>query len=228
MTHKGDSASLAALLEGARAFRRKEYLGDRQVMAGLAAAQTPDVMMVACADSRVDPAVVCGAGPGTLFMVRNVANLVPARNEAAQHGNSVRSALEYGVRVLCVSHVVVLGHAGCGGIAALIDSACGRPPELEFLGPWLETAGGVCEQVLEDLAGGGEPGLTAESLRGRAGLVERRAVRNSVDNLRTYPWIRERLEAGTLALHGWWFDLRDGRLWTSHPDTGAFRPAEDA
>ena len=219
---------IAALIEGARTFRQAEYLGRRDVMPRLAAAQHPDVMMIGCADSRVDPATICGAGPGDVFVVRNIANLVPAHDARDGRGDSVRAALEYGVKALGVSHVVVLGHSDCGGIKALIDAACGAPPKFEFIGSWLEIAGGVCDEVLAELSTEGERRPTADELRVRTALVERRSVLNSIENLRSYPWVRERIAAGTLTLHGWWFDLHDGRLWTAHSQTGTFEPVETA
>ena len=221
--------ALAALIAGARTFRRREYLGNRDLMPRLAAGQHPVVLLIGCSDSRVDPALICGAQPGDVFTIRNVANLVPAyvSGEAAANdglGHGVRAALEYGVKALGVSHVVVFGHAHCGGVKAMIDTARGKPPAFEFIGPWLNVAAGVCDQVLAELAAEHGRDVDADDLAVHAALVERRSVLHSLDNLRTYPWIQERIEAGALAVHGWWFDLDDGRLWATHPRTGAFLP----
>lgn len=223
------SGALAALIDGARTFRRREYLGNRDLMPRLAGGQHPAVLLIGCSDSRVDPALICGAQPGDVFTIRNVANLVPAYvsgEDAANGGpgHGVRAALEYGVKALGVSHVVVFGHAHCGGVKAMIDTARGKPPAFEFIGPWLNMAAGVCDQVLAELAAEHGRDVDADDLAVHAALVERRSVLHSLDNLRTYPWIQERIEAGALAMHGWWFDLDDGRLWATHPRTGAFLP----
>ena len=221
--------ALAALIDGARTFRQREYLGNRDLMPRLAAGQHPAVLLIGCSDSRVDPALICGAQPGDVFTIRNVANLVPAHvsgQDAANDGlgHGVRAALEYGVKALGVSHVVVFGHAHCGGVKAMIDTARGKPPAFEFIGPWLHMAAGVCDQVMAELAADRGRDVDADDLAVHAALVERRSVLHSLDNLRTYPWIQERIEAGALAVHGWWFDLDDGRLWVTHPRTGAFLP----
>ncbi len=110
----------------------------------------------------------------------------------------------------------------------MIDAARGAAPESGFIASWVAIARTVPGQVLAELAAGGQANLTADALPARAAVVERRSMLNFIDNLRGYPWIRERIEAGALAVHGWWFDLDDGRLWTTHPETGAFLPIEPA
>ena len=222
------TGGLGALVEGALTFRKNEYRSGRTLMPRLAAGQHPGVMMIGCSDSRVDPALICGAGPGEVFTVRNVANLVPPCDAGGGRGDSVRAALEYGVQTLGVSHVVVFGHAHCGGVRAMIDTARGAAPESGFIASWLAVAGTVPAQVLAELAAGGRMDPTADALPACTAVVERRSIMHSIDNLRGYPWIRERIEAGTLAVHGWWFDLDDGRLWATRPETGAFLPVEPA
>lgn len=219
---------IAALVEGAQTFRKTEYCGDRNCMPRLAAGQHPDVMMIGCSDSRVDPGLICAARPGDVFLVRNVANLVPAYNTGHGRGDSVRAALEYGVKALGVSHIVVFGHSGCGGIKAMIDTVRGIPSEFEFVAPWMRIADTVCDRVLAELASDEGRDTTADELQAHTVRVERRSVVNSIDNLRSYPWIRDRSEAHALTLHGWWFDLEDGRLWAADPETGAFLPVEAA
>ena len=214
----------ARLAEGALAFREREYAGGASLMPGLARGQRPRALVIGCMDSRVDPAHVLGVGPGDAFVVRNVANLVPPYDGAGP-GGSVRAAVEFAVRAFDVRDIVVLGHARCAGVAALVDAACGRePPDLEFLGPWLELAGSVCGHALADLAAAGIGVAGPDGLNAHAARVERRSVSDSIANLRGYPWIRERIAAGALAVHGFWFDLDDGRLWATDPSTGAFLP----
>ena len=216
---------MSILVKGAQAFRKREYEGDESLMPELAVGQNPQILVIGCSDSRVDPALLWGARPGELFTVRNVANLVPPYRprEAPMHGAGVMAAVEYGVKSLAVSHIVVFGHAHCGGIAAAIDAALGVDlPEFEFLSPWLATADTVCREVLSCISKE-EIGGAAEI----APLVEQRSILNSLTNLRSYPWIRQRVDGGDLALHGWWFDLDTGHLWAANPDTGVFHPLED-
>ena len=214
--------SLSILLNGARAFRQTEYESDRTLLARLSQGQEPDVLIVACSDSRVDPALVFGVRPGDIFVVRLVANLVPSRRPGDAMAHGVMAAVEYGVKALGISHVVVCGHSHCGGIRAAMGVARGRElPPFECLGPWVALADTACREVLaEDSAG-------ERSEAKMAAAAERRSVLKSLANLRSYSWVRERLERGDLALHGWWFDIHTGRLWTADPETGAFRPAPD-
>ena len=177
------------LLAGFAAFRAAAF--DTEHFRALAReGQKPRLLVIACSDSRVDPAILFGAQPGELFVVRNVANLVPPyQPDGHYHGTS--AAIEFAVRDLGVAGIVVLGHSSCGGIAAL---ATDGGAEREFIGPWISLAAHACDH------------------HGSAAR-EQASIRRSVENLRSFPWIAEREAAGALALHGWWFDLAEGRLW---------------
>ncbi len=217
---------MANMIEGALAFRRDEYKGDKGLMPKLAGAQHPEILMIGCSDSRIDPALICGTKPGDIFTIRNVANLVPPYDFDNGRGHGVRAAIEYGVKALKVSQIIVFGHAQCGGIKAAIDTAAGQAPEFDFIGPWLTIAEKSCDQVLTDKESGERKSMTIEQLKDYAYLVERQSVLNSIDNLKSYPWIKERVDAGELTLHGWWFDLESGDLWVTHPENGEFLPVE--
>ena len=187
------------LLEGYRRFRTAIWPSERTRYEGLATkGQRPQTLVVACSDSRVDPTTVFGAAPGELFIIRNVAGLVPVyQPDGGCHGTS--AALEFGVRVLKVARIVVLGHGRCGGVQAMVD---GAPPEAgDFVAPWMAAAA----QALEDTpCGGGHDDALAQ--------CELAVVRLSVSNLLTFPWIREPVEAGVLTLHGMQFDIHTGVL----------------
>lgn len=177
------------LLDGFAAFRAATFETAR-FRALAREGQKPRLLVIACSDSRVDPAILFGAQPGELFVVRNVANLVPPyQPDGHYHGTS--AAIEFAVRDLGVAGIVVLGHSSCGGIAAL---AAEGGTAREFVGPWMSLAAHACAH------------------RGSAAR-EQASIRRSIENLRSFPWIAERETVGTLALHGWWFDLEDGRLW---------------
>lgn len=191
-------AETEQLIEGFRRFRRRYFSGERSVYERLNEGQTPSTLVVACCDSRVDPAIIFEADPGDLFVVRNVANLIPPyERDHGTHG--VSAALEFGVCVLGVRAVIVLGHARCGGIRALLDGAGG-----EFLPQWMAVAAPARDRVLA----AGEA-LDADA---RERACELAAMRISLDHLREFPWIASRTAAGSLELHGWYFDLERGEL----------------
>ena len=211
--------SYTVLLRGVRLFHQTEYEGDRSLMARLSQGQDPDILIIACSDSRVDPALIFGVRPGDIFVVRVVANLVPPRRPGDATAYAVMAAVEYGVKALGVSHLVVCGHSHCGGIKAAMDTARGQePPPFECLGPWLELADGACREVLAEDSEGERTDAEA------ATAAEQRSVLKSLANLRSYAWIQDRLERGDLTLHGWWFDIDTGKLWSSDVETGVFQP----
>ena len=187
------------LIDGYRRFRETDWPERRGLFERLAErGQRPRALVVACSDSRVDPGMVFGAGPGELFVVRNVANLVPPfAPDAAYHGTS--AALEFGVRALEVADIIVMGHAMCGGIAALVHGA--PNPSFHFLGGWIGMAGVARDRV-----------LACTPVDQAQQACEYEAVRLSLGNLMTFPWIREAVRDGRLALHGTYFDIRTGIL----------------
>jgi carbonic anhydrase len=195
------------LVAGFRSFRARYYEQSPERMHELSThGQSPTVMVIACSDSRVDPALLLGAEPGDLFTVRNVANLVPPYTpDSNYHGTS--AALEFAVRDLKVHHIVILGHSACGGIQALRDAAAGAPAEREFIAPWMDIAAAACP--CED--GRDVPDQPT---------VEHESVRISLTNLRSFPWVDERIRTRELTLHGWWVDLVGGHLCEIKPEGG--------
>lgn len=187
-----------ALIAGYRRFRADTWPHRRQLFAQLAEhGQHPRAMVVACADSRVDPAMIFDAGPGEIFVVRNVANLVPpCQPDGAFHGTS--AALEFGVVVLGVRDLIVMGHGLCGGVRALLDGVAEAPTG--FIGPWIRLAEPARIRTLA--CHPADPQLTCEQ----------ETVRLSLDNLLTFPWIAARVADGRLRLHGVHFDIRSGIL----------------
>jgi carbonic anhydrase len=187
------------LLEGYRRFRATTWPAERTRYETLAAeGQTPETLVVACSDSRVDPQTVFGARPGEIFVVRNVAGLVPPY-EMDGHYHGTSAALEFGVRVLKVRQVVVLGHAQCGGIRAMVE---GAPDEArDFVEPWMTIARPVLGNVPGDVA-------SAD----RLDRCEAAVIRLSLANLLTFPWIEEAVAARRLQLHGFRFAIRTGVL----------------
>ena len=190
------------LLDGYRRYRNSTAWSQQSsIFRDLAATgQSPKYMVVACCDSRVQPDVLFDVDPGEMFVVRNVANLVPPyAPDSDNHGTS--AALEFAVRVLKVEHIVIMGHSLCGGIDALLrDPEGGRT---DFIGPWMAIAATARMRALAE-----KPHSHAEA----RSLCEHESIRVSLENLMTFPWVRERVEAGLLQLHGLLFDVETGDL----------------
>ena len=203
------------LLDGYGRFRAGRLESERARYRRLAeAGQRPRTMIVGCCDSRAAPEIIFDAGPGQLFVVRNVANLVPPyAPDGDYHGTS--AALEFAVQVLEVETILVLGHGRCGGIQAALSPEAPPLSPGDFIGRWMSLAERAA-RVLEKGGDGGEDRQTA---------LERLSVRLSIDNLRTFPFIADRERAGRLALHGAWFDIASGELWVLEPSTSEYRPA---
>lgn len=192
-------------MDGYHRFRGNQWPERRRMFEGLAdLGQQPRAMVVSCADSRVDPGMIFDAGPGELFVVRNVANLVPPYTpDSGYHGTS--AALEFGVRVLEVNELLVMGHGLCGGVRAMLQ---GVPPEAsDFVAGWIGIASRARDRA-----------LACDDGMDRQLCCEQETVKLSLDNLMTFPWIAERVASGCLHLHGAHFDIRTGQLSLLGPD----------
>lgn len=191
------------LMRGYRRFRDDKYERKRLLIEDLVLrGQHPEVAVVACSDSRVDPAILFQADPGDLFMVRNVANLVPPmEEEGTYHGTS--AALEFAVLGLSVKHIVVLGHAHCGGIKMMMEP---QPYDsaFKFVPAWVSMLNAAHRRVRATMSN------ASEAARTRA--CEQNAVLVSLENLTTFPWVRDRIDAGELQLHGWYVDIAEPEL----------------
>jgi carbonic anhydrase len=190
------------LLAGYRRFRKDHFPGESERFRRLAEEQSPLTMAIGCADSRVDPATIFSAAPGKLFVVRNVANLVPPPDPSGgYHGTS--AALEFAVARLKVRDIVVLGHGLCGGIAAALASTECQPAG-EYIASWVALLHEVRDAVLAD------GGLETQAARQKE--LELRAIRFSLANLRRFAFVRKALDGGDLRLHGAWFSIAEGAL----------------
>ena len=223
--------TLVKLFDGIKNFQQRAYELDSVNIKGLVEdGQHPKILLIACSDSRVDPAILTNAEPGDLFVIRNVANLVPAYDIESKY-DGARAAIEYAVRDLEVEHIVILGHARCGGINALLKTLSGQKIQRDFIGDWVSLAmDGCIHYAIEQIAksdnelGESVSEVNLDNLREHQHLVERAAIRGSLDNLRTYPWIKQRIDTGILNLHGWWFDLESGDLWATDAENTVFLP----
>jgi carbonic anhydrase len=204
---------IAKLIAGFRRFQQNHFRGDTELFDQLKKGQQPNTLVIGCSDSRVDPAILMDCAPGDLFVVRNVANLVPPyAPDSGYHG--VSAALEYAVCILKVMHIIVMGHSQCGGINSLMQGTVDGPGE--FLGRWVDIAAPARAEVLRGLAG------KSAEIQQRA--CEQATILLSLDNLLTFPWLRRRVEQGELLLHGWYFDLVRGELLSYEAENAVFQP----
>jgi|APTNR8051073442_1049403.scaffolds.fasta_scaffold02968_13 carbonic anhydrase len=207
---------LRKLAAGFLDFRDHTFMPSRDRFARLAERQEPKVMMIGCSDSRVDPAILCHAEPGDVFMVRNVANLVPpCESDVSHHGTS--AALEFAVTSLGVEHIIVLGHDGCGGIRALLDSgSSAETGHASFVGNWMRIADEALRRTR--IIARNRP------LAEQAKICGLEAIKTSLANLLSFPWIDQKVDEGRLRLHGWYFDINDGNMYVFVPSRDAFEP----
>lgn len=198
---------LEYLVDGFAAFRKEHFERDPSLFHALVEkGQNPKVAIVACVDSRVSPTAILNAEPGSLFVIRNVANHVPATNPG-RAGNAAVAAIEYAVLALGVDHIIIMGHSHCGGISAVMREMAGEQLGFPYVETWMAGLEHVCKGALRDLKEG------RGDARAEARAVEQAAVVASLRNLMAYDWIRERTADGRLLLHGWYFDMTVGELW---------------
>lgn len=195
---------IETLLTGYQKFR-EHYYGDSNLVYEdlVRLGQRPKILMVACSDSRVDPALVLNSQPGDLFMIRNVGNLIPPyEDDQAYHGTS--AALEFGICVLGIRHIILFGHTQCGGIQSLLESPLDKPAQKNFITKWMELARPAHQAILDF--------HSTQSLEEQTTLCGQYSLINSLKNLMTFPWINAKVQDGSLALHAWNFDLSKGKL----------------
>jgi carbonic anhydrase len=207
-------SGIETLLSGFRKFREMYFEKAPGLYRDLLIhGQNPRFAVVACSDSRVDPAIVLQAEPGDIFAVRNVAALVPPYEEDGRyHGTS--AALEFAVTVLHVEQIIIIGHAHCGGVAAMVRKQEGAEVGGKFIGDWTDLLREARERALAE-----DPGLDGEALLSAS---ERRSVLLSLDNLTTFPFVRAAMAAGNLSLHGWYLNIFEGALEIWNPDNETF------
>lgn len=201
------------LLNGYRNFMSGRYVDERERYRTLAElGQNPSTLVIACCDSRAAPETIFDAGPGELFVIRNVANMVPPY-EPDGNFHATSSALEFAVLSLKVSDIVVMGHGRCGGIRAALDPNAEPLSPGDFIGRWMALLKPAAEQIQSN-------DIMTQTERQTA--LERISIRNSLDNLRSFPEIKAREEEGKLNLHGAWFDISTGELWVMDPHSRDF------
>jgi carbonic anhydrase len=201
------------LIEGYRAFRTGRWSSEYALYAQLAQGQKPEYLVIACSDSRSDPATIFSARPGEMFVIRNVANIIPPYEEGGgYHGTS--AALAFAVIVLKVKNILVMGHAQCGGVMAALDHS--SIEHLPFLEPWIDLLTPAIERCTR-----------GHDEHDRQQALEEECVKLSLERLMTFPFVAEQVKAGKLALHGARFGIANGRLDLLDQKRGVFMPVSD-
>jgi carbonic anhydrase len=205
-----------ALIDGYRRFYARYFLQEKGLFGRLSnQGQKPTTLIVACSDSRVDPAILLDADPGDLFVIRNVANLVPPYEPIGDSRHGTSAALEFGVQHLGVKHIIILGHSQCGGVRALLEPNCKEnQSQFSFIADWVNIAADA-RKAAEALTG-----LTPDE---KSQFCEEESIKLSLNNLMSFPWISEKVDAGQLTLHGWYFSLKDGSLSVWDASTQCFK-----
>jgi carbonic anhydrase len=201
---------MQTLLNGYKQFREHSWPGQQKHFENLAdEGQRPKALVVACVDSRIDPVMIFDANPGDILSVRNVANLVPPYKPDSNY-HSTSAALEFGITVLEIPNIIVLGHGQCGGVQALLKGTAGE--KKDFISRWMHIADSA-------LRAANECSIEHE----KQTCCEHKVIRLSLANLMTFPWIVERVRKGTLKIAGMWLDIRSGELLCLNDD-GEFQP----
>ena len=201
------------LVAGYKAFLDKRLPQDKARFRQLAeTGQSPKTMVIACCDSRTAPETLFDCGPGDIFVVRNVANLVPPYEPDGEY-HSTSAALEFALHALKVEHIVILGHGGCGGIHAALSPSAEPLSPGDFIGKWMSLLDPVAKAV------GANDHMTDKE---RHAALERIAIRHSIANLKTFPSVQTMVTEGRLSLHGAWIDIGSSELWAMNPETGDF------
>lgn len=201
------------LIDGYRSFMQNRFVVERDRYKQLAyEGQKPETMVIACCDSRAAPETIFDTDPGEIFVMRNVANLVPPFHPDKEY-HATSAALEFAVQSLKVKNIVVLGHARCGGIRNALDLDSEPLSSVDFIGKWMGLLTPAAEAVATN---------TLMTSTERQTALERISIRYSINNLRSFPWLKRREEEGKLVLCGAWFDIASGELWVMDRRSGDF------
>ena len=207
---------LKELIDGYKRFYKKSFEKKQELFVNLSnEGQSPKFLVISCCDSRVLPEQIMDTNPGDIFVIRNVANLVPVNEpDGKSHGTS--AAMEFAVKHLKVKHIIVLGHSQCGGIRTLMEGEH-FSSDYSFLDPWVEIAKSAKLSVLEK--------HKDMSFEDQCSYCEKISIKYSLNNLMTFPWIKEKCESGELKIHGWYFDIKTGTLLGQQ--SGEFVPVDE-
>jgi len=203
------------LVNGFRVFKANYIAGNSSDLFEklITEGQAPEVLVIACSDSRLDPAILTNSAPGDIFSVRNIAAMVPAYDDDG-HAHGTSAAIEYAVSVLKVKYIIVMGHALCGGVRALAESGADIAAKKDIVSSWISISLRARDAVRRYF-----PGFDVGQ---QARMMEQASLLISMDNLMTFPCVRDGIENGTLEMHAWYFDMPNGKLLSYDPDSKTF------
>jgi carbonic anhydrase len=206
---------LKKIMQGYQIFRKKYAMGDQSVMQYLSHyGQQPEIMVVACCDSRVDPALILQCDPGDLFVVRNVANIIPPyEKDEAHHGTS--AALEFGIRFLKVKHLILLGHSQCGGIQTLLSNQNDETHQNDFITNWVSL-----------LKNNNKNNKNNKNNIDYIDEYAKSALNQSLQHCLTFPWIKEKIAENKLNIHLWFFDIKKGKIFAYSSGENTYKPLD--
>lgn len=201
------------LINGIIKFRKDDFEAHKELFTKLGSKQIPHTLFIACSDSRVDPNMITGSKPGELFIIRNIANIVPPYRDTTEYV-ATTSAIEYAVLMLGVENIIVCGHSNCGGCAASLSSSK-QLEKLPHTRKWLELINPVRDYIIEE--------ISEEESEAREWMMEQSNVVEQLNHLMTYPYIRQRVAEGQLALNGWYYIIETGEVFIYDFHEGEFR-----
>lgn len=207
-------AEVKKLIEGYKKFYKDNFIDNKNdVFKNFKNSQNPKTLIICCSDSRVDPAILTNASMGDIFVIRNVANLVPGYQPEWDSSHGTSAAIEFAVNHLNVKHIVVLGHSNCGGIKALMDDEINIDKPFSFITNWVKIAKSIKENIPKDSKNKYECG-------------EKEGIKLSLKNLTTFPWINEKILNNQIQLHGWYFSIEDASLSVLNQENDSFEKIE--
>ncbi|MGD9638515.1 MAG: carbonic anhydrase [Alphaproteobacteria bacterium] len=205
-------AEVKKLIEGYKSFYQKNFVENNgDAFKKLQTSQKPKTLIISCSDSRVDPAILTNADVGDIFVIRNVANLVPPYQPMGDSSHGTSAAIEFAVDYLKVKHIVIMGHSNCGGVKALIDNDIEADNNFSFITNWISLAKNVKNEIPKDL-----------DHDEKCCFCEKEVIKISLKNLMTFPFVQKRVATQELKLHGWYFSIKDGSLAVFDEATEAF------
>lgn len=214
--HAMNGHDLEKFISGFERFQQHHYGDDPALLNELQQGQHPRTLLIGCCDSRVDPGYLIGAEPGDIFVSRNVANLVPpcSPDDGGYHG--VSAAIQFALQNLKVERIIILGHAQCGGIRALMEPEPEKKNDFDFIRKWMKIAEPAKRSTLAKF------GHASNEVQCR--VCEQSSILNSLNNLVTFPWVKDAVKEGHLTVHGWYFDLAAGELLAYSERSSSFLP----
>lgn len=200
------------LIEGYKDFYKENFaLEENNIFKNLKLSQSPKTLIISCSDSRINPTVLTNARAGDIFSIRNVANLVPPYQPEWNSCHGTSAAIEFAVNHLKVEHIIVMGHSDCGGIKTLVENDVDINQEFSFITDWMKIIKNIKKNIPKN--------LTQEE---KYTFCEQEGIKTSLENLKTFPWIKERINNKMLEIHGWYFSIKDGSLLSLNVKTDSF------